>query len=48
MLLDGAVLGTKAFVEGVFEASRERFSAGRESGARYLRGLELAEKSERL
>ncbi len=45
---DGGVIGTKDFVERVFEATRERFSAGRQSGSRRLRGLELEKKPERL
>lgn len=36
---DGAILGTKNFVEAVFRARREQFSAGRRSGSRRLRGL---------
>jgi hypothetical protein len=35
---DGAVLGSKTFVNEVFVAARERFSAGRKDGARRLRG----------
>ena len=38
---DGAVIGSKAFVNGVFEANKERFGAKRESGARPCRGIEL-------
>jgi hypothetical protein len=45
---DGAVLGGKEFVEGVFRAARDRFSAKRTSGARPLRGLEVVPKPERL
>jgi putative transposase len=37
---DGAVLGTKAFVESVFQASRGRFSEKRRTGSRTLRRLE--------
>jgi len=37
---DGAVLGTKAFVESVFQAKRQWFSSRRQSGARRLKGLE--------
>ena len=37
---DGAVLGTKAFVEAVFEAHRDRFSAKRRFGSRRLRQLD--------
>ncbi|MEJ6578262.1 MAG: hypothetical protein QNL33_19375, partial [Akkermansiaceae bacterium] len=35
---DGAVIGSKAFVEGVFRASRERFGPKRKDGARKPRG----------
>ena len=35
---DGAVIGSKGFVNDVFEASRERFSEKRKDGARRLRG----------
>ena len=35
---DGAVLGSRAFVDGVFRAYRDRFGARRKSGARKLRG----------
>ena len=35
---DGAVLGSRAFVDGVFQACRERFGPQRKSGARKLRG----------
>ena len=35
---DGAVLGSREFVDGVFRACRERFWAKRTSGARKLRG----------
>jgi putative transposase len=38
---DGAVLGTKAFVEAVFQARRQWFSSNRQSGSRRLQGLEL-------
>jgi hypothetical protein len=33
---DGAVLGSKAFVEGIFEAQRERFSPKRKQGAKRI------------
>jgi putative transposase len=33
---DGAVLGSKAFVEGIFEAQREQFSPKRKQGARRI------------
>ena len=35
---DGAVIGSKAFVDGVFRASRERFGPKRKDGARKPRG----------
>jgi hypothetical protein len=35
---DGAVIGSKAFVNEVFVAARERFTAKRKNGARRLRG----------
>ncbi|MGL5018861.1 MAG: hypothetical protein ACRDBP_12060, partial [Luteolibacter sp.] len=35
---DGAVIGSKAFVNEVFVAARERFTAKRKDGARKLRG----------
>ncbi|MGL5018003.1 MAG: transposase, partial [Luteolibacter sp.] len=35
---DGAVIGSKAFVNEAFVAARERFSAKRKDGARRLRG----------
>ena len=34
---DGAILGSKAFVEGIFEAQREQFSPKRKRGARRIR-----------
>ncbi len=34
---DGVVLGSKAFVEGIFEAQREKFSPKRKRGARRLK-----------
>ena len=37
---EGLVLGSEAFVEGVFALTREYFGAKRESGARKLRGAE--------
>jgi putative transposase len=36
----GAVIGGRAFVDGVFSALRDRFGATREDGARRFRGLE--------
>ena len=35
---DGVVIGSRAFVEEVFEKSRERFGAKRKDGARKMRG----------
>ena len=35
---DGAVLGSREFVDGVYRACRERFGATRKSGARKMRG----------
>ena len=35
---DGAVIGSRAFVNGVFQASRERFGPKRSDGARKPRG----------
>lgn len=43
---DGAVLGTEAFVEGVFtreQAARRRFGEKRETGARKMRGADWGE-----
>jgi putative transposase len=37
---DGAILGTKAFVENVFQARRAWFTPGRKTAARPLRGLD--------
>ena len=37
---DGAVLGSREFVEGMFRAGRHRFGAKRKSGARRMKGLE--------
>jgi len=37
---DGAVFGSRDFVEGIFRSSRERFGPKRKSGARPMRGLE--------
>ena len=36
---DGAVLGSKAFVEGIFEAQREQFSPKRKRGARRIQEM---------
>ncbi|RYD40183.1 MAG: hypothetical protein EOP83_35640 [Verrucomicrobiaceae bacterium] len=35
---DGAVIGSKTFVNEVFAAARERFPANRQTGARRLKG----------
>jgi hypothetical protein len=37
---DGAVLGTREFVDGVFRALRNRFGPKRKDGARRIKGLE--------
>jgi REP element-mobilizing transposase RayT len=37
---DGAVLGTRGFVDGLFTAMRERFGEKRKDGARRLRGVQ--------
>jgi len=37
---DGAVLGSKAFVNDIFQAERHRFGPKRTSGARPIRMLE--------
>jgi hypothetical protein len=39
---DGVVIGSRAFVDGMFEQCRERFGAKRKSGARKMRGNALA------
>jgi putative transposase len=36
---DGAVIGSRAFVDQVFKDSRDRFGAKRKTGARKLRGV---------
>ena len=38
-MIDGMALGTEPFVENIFGWCRERFSEGRKSGARKLRGI---------
>jgi len=38
---DGAVIGSQAFVESVFQAHRKRFSENRQTGSRRLRRLDL-------
>jgi hypothetical protein len=35
---DGAVMGSKSFVEKVFEANRQQFGSKRKTGARKMRG----------
>jgi hypothetical protein len=40
----GLVLGSREFVEGVFEANRERFGVNRKSGARPIRGLAAGDR----
>ena len=35
---DSGVVGSRAFVEGIFEQCRERFGPKRKSGARKMRG----------
>ena len=37
---DGLVLGSKEFVEGIFESQRERFGERRKSGARKMKGAD--------
>jgi len=37
---DGAVLGSRSYVDGVFEALQSRFGGRRKDGARRMRGLE--------
>ena len=36
---DGAILGTRGFVDSIFAGARERFGARRKDGARRVRGL---------
>ncbi|WP_411845249.1 transposase [Roseibacillus persicicus] len=45
---DGAALGSKSFVEEVFQSAREHFSPKREDGSRPLRGLEVVPKPQRI
>jgi hypothetical protein len=40
---DGAVLGTAAFVNGVFERERSRFGPNRKTGSRKMRGTDWGE-----
>ena len=37
---DGAVLGTREYVDGIFESYRSRFGGKRKDGARKIRGLQ--------
>jgi hypothetical protein len=46
--VDGAAIGSKAFIEEVFQESRSHFHCNRTSGARSLRGIETVPKPERL
>lgn len=41
---DGAVLGSRGFVNEVFESSRDRFGVSRKTGARLMSGLAKDEK----
>jgi hypothetical protein len=41
---DGAIIGSKAFVNEAFVSARERFSAKRKDGARKMRGSGTAAK----
>jgi hypothetical protein len=45
---DGAVLGSRGYVEAVFKAKRGRFGEKRQDGARKMRGLEAPEGKEGL
>ncbi len=45
---DGAVLGSRNFVEDIFQRTRDRFGPRRQTGARPLRGLEAAAGEPRL
>ena len=45
---DGAVLGSRGYVEAIFAAKRRRFGPNRQSGARRMRGLEAQEGKEGL
>ena len=46
--VDGAALGSKSFIEEVFQESKELFHPDRKTGARSLRGLKTVPKPERL
>ena len=43
---DGAVIGSREFVNQAFAASRDRFSSKRKDGARKIRGLPPAAKGQ--
>ena len=45
---DGAALGSREYVEQVFESARKHFSPNRKKGACTLKGLELPPKPERI
>jgi len=45
---DGAVLGSRGYVEAIFKAKRRRFGEKRQDGARKMRGLEAPEGKEGL
>ncbi len=45
---DGAVLGSRGYVEAIFAAKRERFGPKRQDGARKMRGQEATEGKEGL
>jgi hypothetical protein len=45
---DGAVVGSRAFVDGLYEQCRERFGAKRKSGARKMRGRAAAGAGDQL
>jgi putative transposase len=45
---DGAVLGSRGYVEAIFKAKRGRFGEKRQDGARKMRGLEAPEGKEGL
>lgn len=45
---DGAAIGTKGFVEGIFHHCRAWFSEKRKDGARLVKGMELVKKPDRL
>jgi hypothetical protein len=41
---DGAVFGSREFVEGIFKAYRKRYGAKRKTGARRLKGLQAEDE----